>query len=157
MGNENRGILIALALLVLVVLAVPVLAGGLVGPGMMGGAGGMTGPGMMAGGGMMTPGPGGMMTPGAGGMVGPGMMGGAAPGAAGGWTWGLGMALGWLAMLAFWGALILGVVVVVRWLGGAPGRGGSAPETPLEILRRRYAAGEIDREQYEQMRQVLER
>lgn len=30
------------------------------------------------------------------------------------------------------------------------------PESPLDVLKRRYAAGEIDREQYQQMKQDLE-
>ena len=41
--------------------------------------------------------------------------------------------------------------------GGSP-RGhdrGSGAESPLDILMRRYAAGEISREQYEQMRKDL--
>ena len=96
-----------------------------------------------------------------GGMMGPGMMGSGGPGGpigAGGWAWGLAMALGALSMLAFWGALIVGVVLLVRWLAGTTARSGAAPhESPLDILRRRYAAGEITREEYEQMRQVLER
>ena len=45
-----------------------------------------------------------------GGMMGPGMMGPTTmPGR--GWGWGLGMGVGGLAMLAFWGALIVGVVL----------------------------------------------
>ncbi len=85
-----------------------------------------------------------------GGMMGPGMF-----GRWGGWTWGFGMWLGGLAMLIFWGALIIGALVVVRLLGGGvSGRDGSP--SPLDILKRRYASGEITREQYEQMRKDLE-
>jgi putative membrane protein len=128
MASENRGLLVALAVLVLLVLAVPLLGGGMMGAGMMG-------PGMMGG-------PGGQGPPWAG----------------GGWVWGLGMALGMLAMLAFWGALIVGVVLLVRWLAGTTaGPAGRAGDSALDVLRRRYAAGEITREEYEQMRQVLER
>lgn len=68
--------------------------------------------------------------------------------------WGFGMWLGGLAMLVFWGALIVGAVLVVRLLGGLPGRDGRT--SPLDILKRRYASGEITREQYEQMRKDLE-
>jgi putative membrane protein len=91
-------------------------------------------------------------------LMGPGMMGGFAGAPGGGGAWGLAMGLGWLAMLAFWGALIVGVVLLVRWLGGSTGAGTrSGGESALDILRRRYAAGEITKEQYQEMRQTLER
>ena len=97
-----------------------------------------------------------------GGMMGQGMMWGHDPqGILGinGWAWGLIMALGLLSMFAFWGAIIVGIVLLVRWLTGtnvAPKR--AEEEDPaLEALRRRYAAGEISHEEYEQMRKALER
>lgn len=86
-----------------------------------------------------------------GGMMGPGMMG--ANGVRTGWGWGLGMGIGGLAMLAFWGALIVGVVLLVQALGGGRGH---RRRTPLDILKRRYAAGDITRDQYEQMRKDIE-
>ena len=86
-----------------------------------------------------------------GGMMGPGMM-----WRGGGWTWGVGMWLGGLAMLVFWGALIVGAILVVRLVGGIPGHEVRTSASPLDILKRRYASGEITREQYEQMRKDLE-
>ena len=59
-------------------------------------------------------------------------------------------------MFAFWGALIVGVVLLVRWLAGtnaAPD--GAEEDTALQTLRRRYAAGEISHEEYERMRKAL--
>lgn len=95
-----------------------------------------------------------------GGVMGPGMMWGYGPrgnpSGVSGWAWGLGMSLGWLSMLAFWGALIVGVVLLVRWLGGA-NAGSDGEDEALETLRRRYAAGEISHEEYEERRKVLER
>jgi putative membrane protein len=47
-------------------------------------------------------------------------------------------------MLLFWAILITGTVFGIRWLvgqGRAPGK-----DTALEILRERYARGEINRE-----------
>ena len=65
---------------------------------------------------------------------------------------------GWLWML---GGLVVmvGIVLLVVWaLGGTLGSGrDDARPTPLEILRERYARGEITQEQFEQSRQVLER
>ncbi len=92
---------------------------------------------------------------GMGGMMGPGMMG---PGMMWGRGWGLTMGLGSLAMLAFWGALIGGIVLVVlRVDGGATDSGGTTPESPVDILHRRYAAGELARDEYEHMRRDLGR
>jgi putative membrane protein len=65
----------------------------------------------------------------------------------GGWGW---MAAGWIMMLAFWVLVIAGAVVAVRWSEHPRRR--RPPETPLEILRRRYAAGELTKEQFESMK-----
>ena len=67
-----------------------------------------------------------------------------------GWGW---IGLGMVHMLLFWVLVILGIVVLVRWLasGQASGTGNRA----LEILKERYAKGELTREQYEQMRKEL--
>jgi len=86
-----------------------------------------------------------------GGMMGPGMM----MGRGGGWMWGVGMWVGGLVMLVFWGALILVAVLVVRHLAGGFAEHDSRM-SPLDILKRRYASGEITRDQYEQMRKDLE-
>jgi hypothetical protein len=58
-----------------------------------------------------------------GGMMGPGMMGPGMTGRWGGWMWGAGMWLGGVAMLLFWGALIVGAVLVFRLIGGLPHTG----------------------------------
>jgi putative membrane protein len=58
--------------------------------------------------------------------------------------WGIGMMLG---MLVFWGLVITGVVLGIRWLvrqGSAERKGDRA----LDILRERYARGEINREEF---------
>jgi putative membrane protein len=54
-------------------------------------------------------------------------------------------------MILFWVLIALGIVALVKWLFSAGGSGKSA----LDILKERYAKGEIDREQYEQMRRDL--
>jgi putative membrane protein len=127
MGTDDRGLKILLGVLLLVILIGTVLGGTLMGPGMMG-------PGMMWGYG----------NPGA-------------PAAAGSWSWGLTMGFGMLMMLAFWTALIVGAVLLVRWAIGQPreDRGTTWPGDPAEILRRRYAAGEIDQTTYQQMKAEL--
>ncbi len=61
-----------------------------------------------------------------------------------------------LSMILFWIAVILGIVWVVRWMAEQSGRRGPDDVDPLEIIRRRYARGEINREEYERLRQDLQ-
>jgi len=68
-----------------------------------------------------------------------------------------GMGFGGFGMILFWGLLIAGVVVLVRVLGGFGGRAGphDGGRTALDILRERYAKGEIDKQEFEQKRRDL--
>lgn len=66
-----------------------------------------------------------------------------------GWMWSVSS----LAMLLFWVALVLAVVWLTRALSPAERRG--ERDTPLAVLRRRYAAGEITQADFEQVRRAL--
>ncbi len=74
-----------------------------------------------------------------------------------GWSWPMMLWMGVGAL--FWlAALALIAWLLVRWLDrrGASGREQLASEPPAqEILRQRYARGEIDATTYEQMRERL--
>jgi putative membrane protein len=81
---------------------------------------------------------------------GPGMM----------WDGGWGMMLfGPLMMIVFIGAIVVLVVLVIRWLGGvshfSAGSGGPPSRTPLDILKERLAKGEIDVAEFEERRRAL--
>jgi putative membrane protein len=67
-------------------------------------------------------------------------------------VWGLGMMV---MMLGFWILLITAIVLGIRWLvahGREPRR-----DSALDILRERYARGEINREEFESRKQDLTR
>jgi putative membrane protein len=66
--------------------------------------------------------------------------------------WGPGF--GWIFMVLFWVPVIFGIVALAKWLSST--RDGGSARRPLDILQERYARGEINREQYEQMRRDLE-
>ncbi len=91
-------------------------------------------------------------------MMGPGMMWGYdGTTHVSGWSWGLGMAFGWIGMLAILSAVVLGGILLARWVTDHPHMGsGIHAEDPREILRRRYAAGEIDQATYERMKRELD-
>ncbi|OGG03609.1 hypothetical protein A2W14_03005 [Candidatus Gottesmanbacteria bacterium RBG_16_37_8] len=76
----------------------------------------------------------------------------------GGWNnmmgWGGFGVLGWVSMLFFWLLLILGVIALFRYLGGS-GKTTKDDKTPLDILRERYAKGEIDKKEFEEMKKDL--
>ena len=71
------------------------------------------------------------------------------------WMWGAGGLIMMLMMLVFWGLVITGVVLAIRWLLGQ-GRG-PQHDAALDILRQRYARGEINREEFEARKRDLER
>jgi len=74
-----------------------------------------------------------------------------------------GWLLGGLAMLFFGAVLVAGVVLIVVWAiraGASHGRGeqsaGSlSSDESIAIVRRRYAAGEITKEQYDDLLKAL--
>jgi putative membrane protein len=65
-------------------------------------------------------------------------------------AWGFGMML---MMLVFWGLIIVGLVLGIRWLV-SQGRE-SRSDSALDILRQRYARGEIDKEEFEAKKRDL--
>ena len=79
--------------------------------------------------------------------MGPGMMG----------SWGGGW-FGGIFMMFFWVLAIVGLILVIRWLFQATGRkefGGNTGSRALEILKERYARGDIDKAQFESIKQDL--
>ena len=75
---------------------------------------------------------------------------------------GNGMTSGWMGIwmlfgMVFWILVIVGIVLLVVWVvhkavgGGASGIEGSA----VEILKKRYARGEISKEEFEEKKRDL--
>ena len=69
--------------------------------------------------------------------------------------WGFGMGIG---MWVFWIVLIVIVVALVRMAGPGSGSASTTPDkSPMEILKARYARGEIDEEEFNRRRRELEK
>jgi putative membrane protein len=71
--------------------------------------------------------------------------------------WGMHTFGGGIGMFLFWGAIIGGIALLVAGLARQGSRSAEEGESPLEIARRRYASGEIDREEFARMKELLSR
>ncbi len=73
--------------------------------------------------------------------------------------WGYGMGWFWpIIMVAFWIAVIVAVVFLITWLRKTPRTGeqsARSEDSALEILKRRYARGEIDKQEFEEKKKDL--
>ncbi len=78
------------------------------------------------------------------GMMGSGMLGGFS------WWWFMP-----IFFILFWGLVIWGIVTLVRGLSGSRGSDSSRADSALEVLKKRYARGEIDKEEYEEKKKDL--
>ncbi len=78
--------------------------------------------------------------------AGPGMMG-----------WGILPWLNPIMMLMFWVAIILGIIFFIRWQvdSRVGSRSPKSEDSPLDILKKRYARGEIGKEEFEEKKKDL--
>jgi putative membrane protein len=70
-----------------------------------------------------------------------------------GWGWGMGV--GCIATFLMWILVILGIVFLVRAILRAE-RQGTVEETALDILKKRYAKGEIGKEEFEEKKKDIQ-
>jgi putative membrane protein len=73
-------------------------------------------------------------------------------------SWGIGMMI---MMFLFWAAVIVAIVFFIRWLITSSQAGSSASGTPhadsaLDILNKRYARGEISKQEFDDMRRAIQ-
>jgi len=60
-------------------------------------------------------------------------------------------------MFGFWIAIIIGIVFFVKWvLTSGKTHESKSGETALDILKKRYARGEISKEDFERMKQEIQ-
>jgi len=62
--------------------------------------------------------------------------------------YGWGMGFGWIFMIVFWALVILGVIYFVRLYAGGS-KNSKSEESAIDILKKRYAKGEISKEEFE--------
>ena len=65
------------------------------------------------------------------------------------WSWGWGMGLGMFFMILFW---VIVIALIVWFINKASDRGEtSEKKRPLDIVKERYAKGEISKEEFEKI------
>ncbi len=77
-----------------------------------------------------------------------------------GMPFGFGFGMGGIFMILWWVIIIVGVVALLRWLAqGAgthsTGHGSGSSRSPMDILKERYARGEIDEAEYQKIKREL--
>jgi putative membrane protein len=73
-------------------------------------------------------------------------------------SWGIGMMI---MMFIFWALIIVGIVFLIRWLIAAGGTGrrldaNHRGDSALDILKKRYARGEISKQEFDEIRRDLQ-
>ena len=62
---------------------------------------------------------------------------------------------GWIFMVFWWVLIIAGIVVLIKWLTNQSRNTRDHENSPLEILKERYAKGEIDKKEFEDKKKDL--
>ena len=74
-----------------------------------------------------------------------------------GGDFGMGFGGGWIFMILFWGLIILGVVYLIQILLGSKSTEEKKSESAQEVLEKRFAKGEMSKEEFENAIAVLKR
>ncbi|HBD05227.1 TPA: electron transporter RnfE [Candidatus Uhrbacteria bacterium] len=70
-------------------------------------------------------------------------------------NYGLAGFIGWLFMFLWWVLIVAGIIALAKWVMGKCPQC-SRKNAPIEILKERYAKGEIDEKEFARKKKALE-
>ncbi len=71
------------------------------------------------------------------------------------WDYGSGMGFGWMFMVLFWALVVLGIAYLLKLISGGDRKSERNEETGLDVLKKRYAKGEIGKEEFEEKKKDI--
>lgn len=74
----------------------------------------------------------------------------------GGYGYGMAGGFGWIFMILWWVLIVVGIVALVKWVGApSTDAGGRSGSKALDILKERYARGDIDDQEFQKRKRDL--
>jgi len=71
--------------------------------------------------------------------------------------YGMGFGYGGIYMIIFWGFVVVAIFYLLKTMAGNPSSANPKPESAEEVLAKRFAKGEMTKEEFEETMEVLKK